>query len=410
MKVKSVLSIFLTGMMLISCAGCGKKEEPASAAEESSEGGDMAESAESAGAGDNVILIGASCSLTGGEPKDGLRMRQGIEMAVDEVNEAGGIEIDGTAYNLMLDVQDDAGTTEGAISAFNKLASEQCKVIIGPFKAGAAKAVADLAEQQGIPYFTGSASTTLDDLNTDKIFRVRSSDRLMVEIAAEVCAKRFEAQKVGMLYVSDDFGTSAMNEAQKCLDKLGRELVVETYNANDADMSGQLLKLKNSDVDCLLIWAYDADMVVISRQINDLGIDLPVCSSNSPAMAQVRELMNAEWIEGWYTVTDFCETVETEEGAHFRNAFRERYDADPEMFSAVFYGAVKCVAQAITDAQSADPEAIKDALHQLDGVEGPAGTYVAGEKGLLVHQGTLIQIKNNLPEFVDVYYEEGYQF
>ncbi len=358
---------------------------------------------------ENTILIGASCSLTGVEPKDGLRMRQGIEMAVAEVNDAGGIDIGGEKYQIELEVQDDAGTTEGAIAAFNKLASDECKVIIGPFKAGAAKAVADLSEQYGIPYFTGSASTTLDDLETDKIFRVRASDRLMVKVAAEVCAEKFEAKKVGMLYVSDDFGTSAMNEAQACLDELGVELVTETYNANDADMSGQLLKLANSDVDCLLIWAYDPDMIVISRQISELGLGLPVCSSNSPAMAQVRELMDPTWIEGWYVVTDFCETVGTEEGIKFRENFKALYDADPEMFSAVFYGAVKCVAQAIEDAQSIESEEIKGALHQIEGVEGPTGIYTAGEKGLLVHQGNLITIEDNKPVFIDAYYEDGYQ-
>ena len=406
MKIKKVTSMILIGAMMLGCVACGSQSGQASPETNVSEQDTGTDSTE---VGENTILIGASCSLTGGEPKDGLRMRQGIEMAVDEINEAGGIEVNGTTYDLAVSVQDDAGTTEGAISAFNKLASEGCKAIIGPFKAGAAKAVVDLAEQHGIPYFTGSASTTLDELGTDKLFRVRSSDKLMVEIAAEVCVEEFDAQKVGMLYVSDDFGTSAMNEAQKRLDEYGRELVVETYNANDADMSGQLLKLQNSGGDCLLIWAYDADMVVISRQISDLGIDLPVCSSNSPAMAQVRELMDPSWIEGWYVVTDFCETVETEEGKHFRESFRERYDADPEMFSAVFYGAVKCVEQAVKDAQSVETEDIKDALHQIKGVEGPAGIYEAGEHGLLVHQGTLVQIKNNVPEYINTYYEEGYQ-
>ncbi len=344
------------------------------------------------------VKIGVIAMLTGDAPTDGLRMRQAIELVVNEVNAAGGVN--GTTIEL--DIQDDQCTTDGAINAMNKCIADGCVFVFGPHRSSTAKAVSDIAKNAGIPYMTGGSSPSLATLENPYMFTCRASDSIMARVGGIVAVENLGGKKVGVLYCSDDFGVGAMDVASAYFQEKGVDYAVEAHNPNDADMSGQLLNLVNAGCDVLLVWTHDADMVVISRQINELGIELPVVSSGAPAMSTVSDLMEASWIEGWNVITDYCSTSEEPHVLEFKEKFRAVYDIDPEMFAASYYGAARALVDALGRAKSMSSADIRDALAETKGVQGIVGVLESDSNNAMIHQGFLVTMKDKVPQLVEV--------
>lgn len=399
--MKKILALLLSLMMILSLAACGSKEseETDGVAGTTSAEEEIPEKEEGETAGGDVFKVGLITMVTGDAPTDGLRMQQAVELVINQVNEEGGIN----GMKVELDIQDDQCTTEGAINAMNKCISDGCQVVIGPHRSANAKAVSDIAKNAKIPYISGGTSPSLLDLNNEYLFFCRASDNIVAQVGGMVCKDTLNAEKVGILYCSDDFGTGALGVLEEYFQAEGVDYAAEVHNVNDTDMSGQLLNLVNAGCDALLIWTHDADMVVISRQINELGIELPVVSSGAPAMSTVNELMEPEWIEGWYVCTDYCSTATEDYIVEFKEAFNAAYDIDPEMFAASYYGAAWGLVDALERAGANDAAAIRDALATVTGIQGIVGKLNCDDQGAWIHEASLVQMDGNKqPQLVEV--------
>ena len=404
LMAKKTLALLMTAVLTVSLfSGCAVSSTSSmeGTAQSTAETGDTAEETEDSAASDtgasDTLLIGLSASVTGASPACGLNAQQGAELAVQEINEAGGV----LGKQLELYVADDGWVQESAINATNLICSEDVVAQIGPFPSSLVLAVENLVEQAGHPYLFGGTSPSLTETGNPWMFRVRASDSIMAELAATYAVETLGCQKIGLFTNSNDFGVGGRTVAEEYLTEKGVEYVVEVHNTGDTDMTSQILSLISQDVDGVIVWTDDAETALAARQFHDLGLDVPIVGSTAISTAQVNELCQPEWLDNWYSATDFTVTNPDEMVQDFTAAYQEAYDAEPEIYAATYYSSVYILADAIERAGSEDPAAIRDALAETDGLETVFGTMSVDDKGEMNWGGTICQMVDGKPQFIE---------
>ncbi len=398
-----IIAMMLAASMLVGCSGTAA-EEPADAdaaetseedagEEESADGEETAEAAEG-----DPILIGVSASITGSAPTNGMRTEQGAQMAVDEINAAGGV----LGRPLELYVADDGGVQDTGINATNLIASQGVVAQVGPTLSGLALAVEGLVAEAEYPVLVGATSPKLvTTMDNPWVFRVRASDTIQAQLAATYATENLGCSKIGIFTNSNDYGSGARTVIEEFLTEKGIEFVTESHNTGDTDMTGQVLRLIDAGVDCVIVWTDDAETALAARQFYDLGLDVPVIGSTSISTPQVNELCQPEWLDNWYSCTDFTTSNDSEIVQTFVQNFNEKYGEDPELYAVTYYSAVYLLKDAIERAGSVDSAAIRDALAETDGLEVPIGTYRANDMREMIHGGTICKMVDGKAEFLE---------
>ena len=170
-------------------------------------------------------------------------------------------------------------------------------------------------------------------------------------------------------------------------------------NIGDTDVTGQILDLKSKGAECMVVWASDAEYVLTARQAYELGLQVPTVASPAITMDQVRDLCEPEWVEGWYSVTDFVGNSDDPEVTAFCDKYASDYGEGQkaELYVADVYSTFKLVFDAIERAGSADRQAIRDAVAETKDFPMLQGNATCDENNLLVHSATVALIKDNVP-------------
>lgn len=367
----ALLALLITVTLMFT--GCGGSSTP-----------DKAQSSE--------ILIGVSAAITGPSPFEGERTKQGIELAIQEINNNGGV----LGKKLRAVIEDDQNTANIAVNTANKLSSQNIVAIIGPHRSGNASAVSDIMQKNKIPFFTGGTSPTLLKLNNPYLFRVRASDSIVAKIAAKFAVEKLKGKKVGLMYNNDEYGTGAKSVMEDYLKSINVALISEGHNTGDKDMTGQIMKMKNSGVDVLILWTHVPEGSVAFKQLKQLNMNVPIIAGPGYTNETFYRLVDAATIEGAYTVTDFIDSNPDPKVQAYVKNFKAKYNADAEIYAACYYDAVFALADAIKRANSTDREAIRKALTETKGLKGVMSTMSSNDKGELVHEVIIAQIKNKV--------------
>lgn len=344
------------------------------------------------------ILIGVDTALTGAAPLNGERTKQGINLAIEQINKNGGV----LGKNLKAIFEDDQAVPNGAVNAVNKLMSQSIVGQIGPHLSGNVMAVQSIVEKNKKPMLVGGTSPSLTTTNNQWLFRIRASDSIVAKIAAKYLVEQLKATKVGIIFDNDAYGTGAKDVAVEYLKSINIPVFPEGYNSGDKDMTGQLIKMKNNNVDALIIWAHDAEAAIIAKQVKQLNLNIPVMGNPGFATSSVLDLMDSSTSDGIYTVTDFIPTNSDSKTQDFVKAFKEKYNIEPELYAAAYYDATYILADAIKRANSTDPDKIREALLQTKDLKGVIGTATCNEKGEMIHEAIVAQIKNNSAQMLSI--------
>lgn len=397
------LSILLVVVMVLSLSACGKSEETGkqndngvstknNTSTDKDKGSDKADKEDK-----EDVLIGLVAMLTGDNPLNGEIMQQCVQMAVDEYNAAGGI-LGGRKIKLL--VEDDQTLQDMAVTAVEKLASEGVVGIIGPHRSTNALAVEATVKKHGVPLFTGGTTPTITTLDNDYLFRNRASDAIFASAAAAYAIEELGAKKIGMLYNSDDYGAGAEKVAREYCVSKGIDFISEGHNTGDTDFTAQITKMSMENLDAVIIWTHDPELAIHARQIYELGLDVNVISSPGITMQQVIDMCEAEYIEGWYGVTDYINTSTDENVQDFDKRFYDKYGKHTELYSAAYYGAAVCLIEAIERAGSTDRDAVMNAIKATKDLQVPVGFMNCDENNDLVHGITVAKIENKTPVYI----------
>lgn len=323
------------------------------------------------------IKIGVIAPLSGGSAKYGEDIKRGYDLAVEEINEKGGVR--GTKIKLIY--EDSEGKSEKAVAAAQKLIhKDKVIVILGALWSSPTLAVAPIAEKNKVVLLSsGSSSPKVTDAG-DYIFRNEISDAYG---AAETAKLFFNNgfDRIAILYINNDFGIGFRDATQEVYKKLGGTVTTtETFEQDEKDFRTQLLKIKESNPNAVLTVSYK-EAILILTQMKELGVKKQVLSTALFEDPEITEKVGdlAEGVLYTYYGT-FDPKSEDARIKDFMKKFKEKYGVDPEYYAPIGYDAVNILALAI-EKGGFEPEGIKNALYQIKDFPGLSGTTSFNENG-----------------------------
>lgn len=386
--MKKLLCMVLALVMLFSIAACGNSSSNSSKETSGNE-------SSSGAANGEPILVGVSCMETGSMAAGGLRMKQAITMAFEEINANGGV-LGGRPLEMYL--VDDTGTPTGAATAVNKILAQDVSVVIGPHTSPMVAAAMEYFKEAEVPFVSAATSPALLESENPYFFRISVSDAAVGEVMVKFAAEKFNAKKIGTIFITDDYGKAADNAARKYAESIGLQYYSEGMTAEDTDVTSQLLKIKEWGPDVIFSFTHDADSALVVRQLSELGIkdEIPYIGPNALPMPQVLDLIEASQAAGCYASTDFFPDTSDPVMKDFLDRFAERWDgAEAERYAAMYYSAAYLVADAIERAGSDDPEAIRNALAETKDFQCVLGKLNCSDKQELNSTIFILQIDEN---------------
>ncbi len=219
------------------------------------------------------ITIGASLPLTGDAASYGEMARAGIELAVKEINDAGGIN----GRTLSVTYEDDLCSATGGVNAFNKLITiDHVAAIIGPVCSPAAVPALPLAQQHHVPTIIIASAAGLPAIG-DYIFRNYPSDSLQGRFAAEYVFNTLGKKKVAVLYTNDDWGSGLRDTFTQRFTELGGTITEsEGADVSATDLRTPLTKIKASNPELVYIPLHASGGVAAAKQAKLLGLTVPL--------------------------------------------------------------------------------------------------------------------------------------
>ena len=313
------------------------------------------------------IKIGAIFALTGDAAMYGESAKNGLELAIEELNKK---LLD---KKITVVYEDNQGDPSKAVSSFQKLADvDKVKYIIGPLGTPEVLAIAPIAEKKKIIILTPTSSGPQLTQAGDYIFRNCMSDLIEGAALAEFVFKELKTRTAGILYINNDYGIGLRDAFKKRFDVLGGEILAEeSFRRGDTDFRTQLLKIKFKNPRVLLLTGY-AEMGRILKQARELGIEIQVVSTSNFEMPEILEIAGNAAENIYYTYQGFDIESEEEVVKKFTNSYRAKYNKDPDIFAALTYDAMKILAKAI-ERGGTDVENVKKELYGIKNFIGVTG-------------------------------------
>lgn len=338
--------------------------------------------------------VGAAAPLTGPRALLGRNFRQGAEIALAEVNAAGGV----LGKPLQLVFEDDQGDNpNAAINAVNKLIQvHKVPVMLGPHYT-----VAQLATQKsfcanGPVSITGASGIPVTESGCKFVVRIRANDNVQAKALVEFARRELKVEKIAVLSINDDFGKAGAARVVSVMEESGlKPVAVESHNPHDKDFSAQLAKISNAGAGMVILWTHDTEAALIVRQAKQLGLNLRFAGSTSLSEPSFTKLAG-DAAEGVLSANDFVPSNPDGRVQAFVKTYQAKYNMLPEIWAATYYDAVHLAAKALNDAGSAEPDKIRAAYAKLQHT-GVLASYRCDERGNCNHQILIVEIKNGQP-------------
>lgn len=326
------------------------------------------------------IRIGSSLSVTGPASFLGDPELKTLEMLVDQINAEGGIN----GEEVRLIHYDDAGDANRARTFATRLVEDdEVVAVIGGSTTGTTMAMVPVYQDEEIPFISLAGAVVIIDPVKEYVFKTPHTDRMACEkIFADIQARGLS--KVGMISGQGGFGKSMREQCLDVVGEYGIEVVAdETYGPDDADMTVQLTRIRNTEgVEAVVVAGFGQGPAIVTRNYAQLGIDLPMYQSHGVASDAFIELAGeaAEGVRLPGTALLIADILpegdpQREVVQAYKAAYEERYGQEPSTFAGYAYDAFQLLVNAIEEAGSTDPNAIRDALEATSGYVGVTGEF-----------------------------------
>lgn len=340
------------------------------------------------------VTLGVSAPLTGPRALLGHYFQRGVDLAVEEINAAGGV----LGQQLSISYTDDQGDNPNfAINAMTKLMEvDKVPVVLGPHFS-----VAQLATQKAycngtIVSITGASGVPVTAQGCEYVIRIRGSDALQAKALVAYALEHLGFTKIGVIFINDDFGKGGADRVIAALEAAGvPPVAVASHNAQDADFSAQLSQLKSAGAELVILWTHDSESALIIRQAAQFNLGFKFAGSTSLSQPTFIELAGPAG-EGVISASDFIAANPDSYVQDFVTKYRATYNEEPELYAATYYDSVKLAAEAISMAGSLDPVAIREAFKTLH-THGVLADYQCEANGDCNHQTNIVEIKNGAP-------------
>jgi len=328
------------------------------------------------------IKIGVINMLTGPFAEGGSFQVNGLQLALEDVNKAGGI----LGHPVELRTEDNASTNPGTVLAFSKLFTDPAiKAIVGPIASTQIQAASPAIAKAGIPTMIGGTDPSLTRVNNKWVFRARPNDLYSSKVIADFGVNTLKLKKWAIVHATDAFGQGGAKALTEALQALGVTPILDQgYTSNTQDFAPIVLAIKKSGAEVLGTYmTVPADQAIFAKQLRQLGVNIQWVGSPTTAAVTTRNLAG-EALYGSYAVADF--NAEANEAAReFTKRYRERFGIYPDNFASWSYDALHILALAMNNANSTEPEAVRKAILAIKGYQGLEGTYEFDARGDGLH-------------------------
>jgi branched-chain amino acid transport system substrate-binding protein len=329
------------------------------------------------------VKIGISGPFTGGSAAMGVSMRDGVKLAVEEVNKAGGVL--GGKKIVLVERDDEAKNELGVQIAQELINKEKVVATVGFINTGVSLASQRFYQEAEIPVMNNVATGTIvtrqflpPDHKNNYIFRTSANDSIQSSMIADA-VKKAGYTKPAIIADSTNYGQLGKADLEKALTERGLKLVaVEKFNIGDTDMTAQALRAKDAGADVVLTYAIGPELAQTVNAVVKLGWKVPVMGSWTLSMASFIDAAGANG-EGVLMPQTFIQAPSTPKRKAFIEAYQAAYKVEriPSPVSAAQgYDSMLLLAAAINQAGAADGRKIREALENLNTkVEGVVTTY-----------------------------------
>jgi len=336
------------------------------------------------------IKIGVILPLTGEAAKFGQSAKEGIDLAIEEINIADDIN----KRKIILIYEDSKADPKTGTNAIQRLINiEKVPAIIGPMASSVTLAVAPIAEKNKVVVLSPASSAPQITDAGDYIFRNTYSDIYEGQKMARYVYEQTKYRKIGIMYINNDYGIGLKDVLKNRFTELGGQVVAsETYDFGATDFRTQLSKLKNANPEALYLVGYE-EMGRILVQAKELGIKVSFFScimfENQDILKIAGRLANGVI----YTFPSYNPESEEQEVVQFIQAFENKYNHKPDGFAANSYDAAKILAYSI-EKSGTNPSQIKSFLYTIKNYPGITGKTSFDENGDVVKPIGIKQVED----------------
>jgi branched-chain amino acid transport system substrate-binding protein len=356
MRKRKMAGIFMSFMVAAGVmAGCNSS---ASSSNDGEKGG--------------TIKIGANLELSGGVASYGQSAKEGIELAIQEINKKG---IDGKKLELVIadNKSDAAEATSGAL----KLATQdKVSAMIGAATSTNTLAQVQIAQDNKIPLITPTATnatiTYKDGKLNDFVFRTCFIDPFQGTVAANFATNDLKVKSAAVLIDnSSDYSKGLAASFKKSFKANGGKIVAEeAYVAKDTDFHATLTRIKAANPDYVFLPGFYEEVGLIVKQAREIGLNVPIMGGDGWDSPKLVDIAGAASLQNTYITNHYSSGDSDKKVQDFVSAFKAKYNGkSPDAFGALGYDTVYFLADAIKRAGSSDPQKIQKALEATDGLQ-----------------------------------------
>lgn len=346
---KKIVSVILTAAVAMGCmTGCGSAD---------TQGAGAGTGADTAADGE-AFKIGGIGPTTGGAAIYGKAVMNGAQIAVDEINAAGGIN----GYQIAYKFEDDQADPEKSVNAYNALKDWGMQVLMGTTTTGACVAVVEKTGEDGMFQITPSASST-DVIEGDNVFQVCFTDPNQGKKSAEYISENNIASKIAVIYDSSDIYSSGIDAAfEKEAAAQGLEVVAsEAFTADSkTDFSTQLQKAQSAGAELVFLPIYYTEASIILTQANSMGYAPEFFGCDGLDGLLGVDNFDTKLAEGVMLLTPFAADADDASTKAFVEKYQEKYKEIPNQFAADAYDAVYAIKEAANAANATPAMSVEE--------------------------------------------------
>lgn len=358
-----------------------------------------------AGDDSGPIRVGYYGDLSGRTSSFGQSTKNGVDMAADEINKAGGIN--GRLIEII--TEDDQGEPNKAATVVTKLINQDgVHALLGEVASSNTLAAAPKAQESRVPMITPSSTNPKVTEVGDYIFRVCFIDPFQGEVMAKFAANNLKAKRASILYdFNSDYSRGLQLYFKRSFEGLGGEIVTEqSYTQGDRDFSGQLTAIRSANPDVIYVPGYYGEVGVIANQTRQLGMKAPLLGGDGWDAPQLWELggdsLNGSFISNHYSVDDPSPAIQK-----FVADYKSRFNVVPDALAALGYDAMKVLADAISRAGTTERQKLREAIAQTKDFAGVTGLITINAERNAVKPAVVLELEKRRFVYETTIYPEG---
>jgi branched-chain amino acid transport system substrate-binding protein len=346
------------------------------------------------------IVLGHYASLTGAQATFGQSTDNGIQLAIDEINAAGGVN----GKKVRVITYDDKGDAREAGNAVTRLVTKDGVVaVLGEVASSLSLVAAPVCQDNGIPMVSPSSTNPKVTEQGDMIFRVCFIDPFQGFVCAKFAREHegLKATKAAILYDQvAAYAVGLQDEFAKAFEQQGGEIVSrQTYQEGDQDFSAQLTAIRATQPDVIFIPGYYTDVGNIALQARKLGIKVPLLGGDGWDSAKLGEIAG-ESIDGCFYSNHYSHQDPDPRVQEFIKKYKERFNGTPDGLAALGYDAARIVCEAIGKGASTKGSDIAAQLAATKDFSGVTGKISIDSDRNAVKPAVILEMKGGEPTYV----------